>query len=367
MLSDKITMQSLLTVVAALGNMSSDGLFVYCKSDKKVEYANDAVLKLFDISHPSFGSQPQFYLSHVLPEEFDYLKNEFEKFQVNGKIENLEFSARTHDGSIRNLTISAYAMQNGDVVVGWLRDITQMRQHENYIINYGAKKNTLLDIVTYNLSCPLLISKNIIDSLDRLIDQNDIRKIQSHINVIKENTSHCIEVINEFLEEEHTVSEKIYTKSNRFDVIEKVESVLERFRKGYKDHYFVFHRESHQIFVSNDDVKFLQVINNLMSNAIKWSPAGSTIELRVEELENEILITVKDTGVGIPKDIQPFIFQRSSIASRPGLKGERSIGMGLYITKKLVSLMQGDLWFESEEGSGTTMFLKIAKDLRLEK
>jgi two-component system, OmpR family, sensor histidine kinase VicK len=367
MVSDKITKQSLLTVVSALGNMAGDGFFVYSKSDKKVEYANDAVLKLFDISHASFGTQPQFYLSHILPEEFDYLKNEFEKFLVNNKIENLEFRARTHEGSIRNLTMSAYVLHGNDLVIGIIRDITQTREHEDYIINYGAKKNTLLDIVTHNLSGPLLISKNIIDSLDKLITQNDIQKIHSHVQVIRENTSHCIEVINEFLEEEHLVSETIYTKANRINVVEKINGILERFRTGYKDHLFAFHAASENISISNDDVKFLQVMNNLVSNAVKWSPAGSTIHLRLEELDQEILITVKDAGVGIPKKIQPFVFQRSSIASRPGLKGEKSIGMGLYIAKKLVALMQGDLWFESEEGIGTTMFLKLSKDLRLDK
>jgi two-component system, OmpR family, sensor histidine kinase VicK len=367
MIVNHITKQSLLTVVAALGNMSADGFFVYSKSEKKVEYANEAVLKLFDISHATFGSQPQFYLSHILPEEFEYLKNEFEKFLENNKIENLEFRARSHDGAIRNLTMNAYVLQGGDFIVGVIRDITQTREHENYIINYGAKKNTLLDIVTHNLSGPLLISKNIIESLDKLIDQNDIRKIHSHVQVIRENTSHCIEVINEFLEEEHLVSETIYTKANRFDVVDKLNSILERFRTGYKDHLFAFHVASPNGSISNDDVKFLQVMNNLVSNAVKWSPAGSTVQLRLEELEEEILITVKDSGVGIPKKIQPFVFQRSSIASRPGLKGEKSIGMGLYIAKKLVALMQGDLWFESEEGVGTSMFLKVPKDLRLEK
>jgi two-component system, OmpR family, sensor histidine kinase VicK len=364
MSSDDLNKKSLLSVISAIGEVSGDGIFIYSISEKKLAYVNDSLLRIFDISHPSFKQQPEFFVTHVVADDLDYLKEEFSKLMSQGRVENLEFKTRDHAGSQRSIAASAYVLDKVDMIVGFIRDITQSREHENYIINYGAKKNTLLDMVTHNLSGPLLISKNLIESLDDLIEQKDTKKIGAHVKVIKENTSHCIDIVNEFLEEEHLVSEQIYTKANRFDMVEKIESVLERCRKGFKEYTFVFRKESEQVFVSNDDVKFLQTINNLLSNAVKWSPSGSTIEVRLQETTHDVLLVVSDSGVGIPEKVRPYIFQRHSLASRPGLKGEKSIGMGLYIVKKLVSLMQGEIWFESKLNAGTTFFVRLPKDLR---
>ena len=143
-----------------------------------------------------------------------------------------------------------------------------------------------------------------------------------------------------------------------------MESVLERYRKAFKDHLFVFQKESEHVFVNSDDVKFLQIINNLLSNAVKWSPAGSTIEIGVQESAEQVVVSVSDRGVGIPEQLQAHVFQRNSIASRPGLNGEKSIGMGLYIVKKLVNLLQGNIWFESKVNEGTTFFIRLPRNLR---
>lgn len=363
MISEKVTGQNLIEVIRSIGDLCGDGVFVYAQQAQKLEYVNESLLNIFDISHREFKSQPQFFLSHILPDDLDHLRSEFQKLQTNGKAENIEFKTRSHDGSIRSQSASAYVI-NGDHVVGFIRDITKMREHENYIINYGAKKNTLLDMVTHNLSAPLHISKNLIASLEQLLDRKDATKISEHVQIIRENTSQCIDIVNEFLEEEHMVSEHIYTKANRFDLIEKIEAILDRFRKGYKEHTFELIHEGETRFVSTDDVKLMQILNNLISNSVKWTPSGRSIEIRLKETAEDLLISVSDPGVGIPKEIQPYVFQRNSIASRPGLAGEKSIGMGLFISRKLTHLIQGNIWFESEENAGTTFFVQIPKVLQ---
>jgi two-component system sensor histidine kinase VicK len=277
-------------------------------------------------------------------------------------VANVEFRITGHDADIKNVSCDGYLLENGKYVVAIFKDITGMREHENYIINYGAKKNTLLDMVTHNLSGPLAISKNMIESLGNAIKGNDLKNVNAHLKLIEENTRHCIEIVTDFLEEEHLVSEHIYTKKNRFEVITKISTVLERFRKSYPDYHFNIQKNNNEFYISNDDVKFLQVLNNLISNAIKWSPSGSTIEIIIDDSGDTFNLTVSDHGIGIPDKLQDQVFKKYTPASRLGLKGEKSIGMGLYIVKKLVGLMDGAISFKSKENEGSSFTLSLPKE-----
>jgi two-component system, OmpR family, sensor histidine kinase VicK len=217
-------------------------------------------------------------------------------------------------------------------------------------------------MVTHNLSGPLSIAKNLIESLENVVNVNDVKNVQAHVHLIKQNTSHCIEIVNDFLEEEHMVSPDIAVKKNCFEVLSKVNTIIERMRKSYPDFNFNVTSNVDSLSASLDDVKFLQAANNLISNAIKWSQANSTIGISIIDRGDKFTFSVADTGVGIPDHLQRFIFDRNSRASRLGLRGEKSIGMGLYIVKKLVRLMDGEISFESTEGKGSTFTIIFPKD-----
>jgi two-component system, OmpR family, sensor histidine kinase VicK len=357
-----VTKKNLLTVFEALGELSTDGIFVYTIRSQSLDYVNKPLLEIFDISHKSFANQPTFFLHHIIKEDLDYLRAEYEKLKIEEKLENVEFRLKSHDEQIRNICCSCFLFGKKKYIAGFFRDITPSREHENYIINYGAKKNTLLDMVTHNLSGPLSLSKNMISSLENAVTGNDLKNVKAHIQLIKENTRHCIDIVSDFLEEEHLVSEQIATKKNRFDVVTKINTILERYRKSYPDFKFNIVKNVEAVYINNDDVKFLQVMNNLISNGVKWSPTGSAIDIIVEDRDDYVSIAVKDPGIGIPDQFKGQIFQKHSPASRVGLRGEKSIGMGLYIVKKLVSLMGGTLHFESQEKKGTTFTITLPKE-----
>src|SRR5207253_7910739 len=110
-----------------------------------------------------------------------------------------------------------------------------------------------------------------------------------------------------------------------------------------------------------DDTKFMQVINNLISNAIKFTPDGGEITVSLEEKEETVLITVADTGIGIPEKFHATLFDKFSAARRPGIKGEPSVGLGMSIIKMIVEWHQGHIWFDSQENKGTTFYIEIPK------
>jgi len=103
----------------------------------------------------------------------------------------------------------------------------------------------------------------------------------------------------------------------------------------------------------------LVVLDNLVSNAIKYSPRGSTVRLRVRKSAAKVRIEVEDEGPGIGPEEMPKLFGRFSRLSAEPTAGEHSTGLGLYIVKNLVTLMRGKVWAESEPGTGARFIVEL--------
>jgi two-component system sensor histidine kinase VicK len=103
--------------------------------------------------------------------------------------------------------------------------------------------------------------------------------------------------------------------------------------------------------------KFSRVIDNLLANALKFTPAGGRITVRLGEHEGRPQLAVQDTGVGIPAEYQAHLFDKFSQSAREGLAGESTTGLGLFITQQIVRLHGGKIWVESREREGTTFFI----------
>ncbi len=126
---------------------------------------------------------------------------------------------------------------------------------------------------------------------------------------------------------------------------------------------FVFTTSCDSLFISIDEAKFMQAINNLLSNALKFTSDDGSIEIRITEPDDKnVLITIQDNGIGIPADMQPFLFDKFRKARRVGIHGEPTNGLGMSLIKTIVEWHNGRIWFESTEGKGSTFYVEIPKD-----
>ncbi|WP_210522220.1 PAS domain-containing sensor histidine kinase [Hymenobacter terricola] len=105
--------------------------------------------------------------------------------------------------------------------------------------------------------------------------------------------------------------------------------------------------------------KFSRVVANLLTNALKFTPAGGRVVVHLEEHAGRARLTVQDTGVGIAAALQAHIFDKFSDAARVGLSGESTTGLGLFITQQIVRLHGGHIWLKSREHEGTTFFIDL--------
>ena len=105
--------------------------------------------------------------------------------------------------------------------------------------------------------------------------------------------------------------------------------------------------------------KFARVLHNLLSNALKFTPAGGKITIGLHEHAGKARLLVRDTGIGIPGKQHAQLFDKFNPARRAGLNGETTTGLGLFIAKQIVQLHGGDIWLESCEQEGTTFFIEL--------
>jgi two-component system sensor histidine kinase VicK len=126
-------------------------------------------------------------------------------------------------------------------------------------------------------------------------------------------------------------------------------------------------QQSNVVFISDEKAvyalinheKFPRVIDNLISNAIKFSKETDNVEVHLTRQKNDIIIAVKDQGLGIPKALIPKLFERFSGAGRTGLRGEQSTGIGLSIAKEIIESHGGTITVESQEGKGSTFTITL--------
>jgi two-component system sensor histidine kinase VicK len=104
---------------------------------------------------------------------------------------------------------------------------------------------------------------------------------------------------------------------------------------------------------------FGRVVDNLVSNSLKFTPAGGRVTVALREQASRVLLTVQDTGIGIPEALQAGLFEKFSSSARTGVGGEASTGLGMFITQQLVQQHRGKIWVESQEGAGTCFFIEL--------
>ena len=107
-----------------------------------------------------------------------------------------------------------------------------------------------------------------------------------------------------------------------------------------------------------------EAISNLLANSIKYTPQGGEVGLEVGDRGNNLLIKIKDTGIGIPKDELAHIFDEFYRARNARKIESKGTGLGLSITRQIIEMHKGKIWVESEEGKGTKFYIELPKLIR---
>ncbi|QSE96864.1 sensor histidine kinase [Fulvivirga lutea] len=227
------------------------------------------------------------------------------------------------------------------------------------LINLNNEKNNLIGIVAHDLKSPLNQIEGLV-SLIKLTSQLEGETLQ-FVETISTSVGRLNAMITKILDTEAIESKKLNLKMEEVDLVK----ILERLIKNFKHT-----AESKQLKIVNeikvkkavttlDESYCNQIFENLISNAIKFSPTNRSIFIRLTKEKEGFLAEVKDEGQGLTKSDLKKLFGKYQKLSAQPTGNETSTGLGLSIVKKYVEGMKGEIWCESEHGQGASFFVKF--------
>src|SRR5260221_8543416 len=137
--------------IERIGALSDDGVFIYSVPGKKFLSFNKPFTRIFNESPSNLIANAAFIIKLLKAEDTIYLQRRFEELMKTGRIISTEFRLQFNE-SIRHICCDVFALEHRKVLVGFVKDVTNAKEHEDFIINTGARKDTLLDMITLNLS-----------------------------------------------------------------------------------------------------------------------------------------------------------------------------------------------------------------------
>jgi len=225
-----------------------------------------------------------------------------------------------------------------------------------------VEKNNIIGIVAHDLKSPLSNITGITQLLE--IDLNDKNVIDQDqlklISYLKASALHMNNVTNDLLEMSMLDSSHAPLLLADTDINELIQKTILVFDIKAKEKFITIKFTSESNLTHNlNPQKIERVIGNLMGNAIKFSHAGSEINIAAKKTNSNLIIIVKDKGIGIPPENINAIFERFTKVKNFGTKGEKPVGLGLSIVKQIVEKHNGSISVKSEAGAGTEFFISI--------
>ena len=224
-----------------------------------------------------------------------------------------------------------------------------------------AAKQTFFSNMSHDMRTPL----NAIIGLSELAGQNvdDPDKVSGYLSKIGSAGRQLLGLVNDILDMSRMEQGKVMVDNKQFNLRDCLEECFETFRFQADLEHKNFHADFllDDTHLSGDPFRINQVLNNLLSNAFKFTHEGDTISVSVSQISRgdyaKYKIVVADTGIGMSKEFLPHLFEPYSREMRFSAKQTIGTGLGMPITKNLVTQMNGEIWVESAPGEGTAFTL----------
>ncbi len=342
--------------------------FIYDLDLGQFSYLNQAFKQVFELNPEVTVSNPALLFSCLHPEDQEFMQLQFEQLLAHKKTEKIEFRIITPTGEIKWLCMAALllAAEPGESpqIGGFLEDITKRREITETALKFNAKKDATLEILSHDLASPFLNIEGLTTALEEQWQEGDLN-VAPLLKMIRESAKKGSDLIRDFVHTEFLESSQVVLNKERVDIVAKIAGLMENYQSQQTliNREFRFKKSDEPIYMYLDELKFMQVMNNLLSNAIKFTHENGIITVTVTDGQHKVLITVTDNGIGIPAAMQPFLFDKFTKARRPGIRGEKSTGLGMSIIKNIVEWHQGKIWFESTENVSTTFYVQMPVSL----
>nr|WP_152705103.1 cell wall metabolism sensor histidine kinase WalK [Lactiplantibacillus pentosus] len=285
-------------------------------------------------------------------------------YSLRDLIENQDELMLDLSSNERDLILNAYfsliQRESGFIsgLVCVLHDVTEQQKIDN-------DRKQFVSNVSHELRTPLTSLRSYIEALSDGA-WKDPEVAPGFLKVTQEETDRMIRMINELLSLSRMDSGTTRVDMELVNINEMFNYVLDRFDMILKKDdnpakYYTIKREftKRDLWVEIDTDKFTQVLDNIMNNAIKYSPDGGVVTCRLLETHNQVIISISDQGLGIPRADLNHVFDRFFRVDKARSRAQGGTGLGLAISKEVVQMLGGRIWVDSVEGKGSTFYISL--------
>ncbi len=241
--------------------------------------------------------------------------------------------------------------------------LTRIAQSEEV----NRAKDEFLSIASHELKTPITSIKGYSQALLRrarrvdggAVKPEDWNRTVSQLAVIEQQASKLARMVDDLLDVTRAETQRFQLNFASTDLVVLTTRVIEQLQATTAKHQISLSSEAPQVEVDIDESRIEQVLYNLISNAIKYSPDGEEIRVQLRLEDSEVICAVSDKGIGIPKEEQGMLFNRFYRASNASATRISGIGLGLYISSGIVSQHSGRMWVDSQVGRGSTFYFSL--------
>lgn len=329
----------------------SDGVVATDRRGKVITI-NDMALSLLGISKEAAIGQN---ILNLLDIEKDYTLRKILESTEELLIERNE--SNYGDNKIIRVEFSMIRRESGFIsgLVAVMHDVTEQEQNER-------DRREFVSNVSHELRTPLTSMRSYIETLSEGAWQ-DQEMAPRFLKITLDETDRMIRMINDLLDLSRMDNDNLKLNIEMVNFNELVNFVLDRFdviiANSEKKYRIVREFTQRPLFVEVDTDRMIQVIDNIMNNAIKYSPDGGKITVRLMETHNNVILSITDQGLGIPKKDISRIFERFYRVDKARARKQGGTGLGLAISKEVVKALGGTIWATSIENYGSTFYISL--------
>jgi PAS domain S-box-containing protein len=309
-------------------------------------YSEDELLSIDfqSITHPDDVDEDVDLVQQMLRNEIKTYQMEKRYYHRKGKI----------IWALLSVSLVRYANGKPRYFISQIQDITEQREMERL-------KSEFISIVSHELRTPLTSIRGSLGLVIGAFSGDLTTKVKDLLNIANNNCERLILLINDILD-----IDKIASGQMRFNMQEEslanITTQAVETNQAYAEKYntsIVLHPVDEALYITVDANRYIQVLSNLLSNAAKFSPEGSTIDVNISLRDNMARIAVTDYGSGVPAEFHTRIFEKFSQADSSSSRSKGGTGLGLHITKQFVEQMHGRIGFKSEPDKATTFWIEF--------
>ena len=321
--------------------------------------------------NPAFEKMLERRKSQILATSFrDYLSDDSVYFfqqifidvrKKDEKVENVELELTHANGKLIPIEVNLAPLKKNYDFVGIvcsIRDITERRRIENELKKSERLKTEFMNIAAHELKSPVTPIKGYLELI--IADKEADEKIKNWAKISLRNSERLLRLVNDILDVSRLDTDTMRFEMVKLDTNEILNEIVEDMKPAVENKNLKFDIKIPQGLpnIMGDRHRLSQVLKNLVGNALKFTDNGS-IGIHAMKREDHILISIKDTGIGISDEELKKIFTKFYQAYSGDDRKNEGVGLGLFICREIVKKHNGDIWVESQLGKGSTFKVKI--------